>query len=178
MGIPVYHADREAKRLMQEDPDLKAAIIRIFSDDAYPDGILDRTYISSIVFKNKHKLELLNSLVHPVTIRDGREWFQRQTTPYAIKEAALIFESGSQGEFDEIIGVYAPVSLRIFRTMKRDGIEREAVLKRMQNQVDDEIKMKLCNHTLINDEQHLLVQQVIKLHEQLIALTGREDNHE
>lgn len=178
LGIPVYHADLEAKRLMQEDPELKRSIIRHFSEKAYSNDVLDRAFLSKAVFQNRQKLELLNSLVHPITIRDGREWMNRQTAPYAIKEAALIFESGSQGEFDRIIGVFAPVSLRVLRTMKRDHIDRMEVLKRMNNQVDDEIKMKLCDHTLLNDEQHPVIPQVISLHEKLLSLKQRDDRHE
>lgn len=178
LGIPVYHADLEAKRLMQEDPELKRAIISHFSEKAYPNDVLDRAFLSKAVFQNRQKLELLNSLVHPITIRDGREWMNRQTAPYVIKEAALIFESGSQGEFDLIIGVFAPVSLRVLRTMKRDHTDRMEVLKRMDNQVDDEIKMKLCDHTLLNDEQHPVIPQVISLHEKLLLLKQTDDRHE
>ena len=92
---------------------------------------------------------------------------QQQTAPYTIKEAALIFESGSQSELDYVIGVYAPKTLRIHRTMQRDGVDREEVLKRMQNQIDEEIKMRLCDFVIVNDEQQLLIPQVNRLHEQI-----------
>jgi dephospho-CoA kinase len=167
-GIPVYQADQEAKRLMQTNTSLIEKIREAFSDKAYVEGILDRKFLSSIVFNDKQKLELLNSIVHPFTIQDGKEWMKKQTSPYAIKEAALIFESGSQGEFDCIIGVFAPTTLRIHRTIQRDQVEREKVLSRMEKQLDESIKMKLCDHVLINNEQTLLVPQVIGLHQKLI----------
>jgi dephospho-CoA kinase len=94
---------------------------------------------------------------------------KRQQTSYAIKEAALIFESGSQGEFDFIVGVYAPETLRIHRTIQRDKTDKERVRLRMQNQIKEEIKMKLCDEVLINNEQKLLVPQIIALHEKLLA---------
>lgn len=174
LGIPVYHADQEAKRLMQTNPLLIEKIRLAFSDKAYVNGVLDRKFLSSVVFNDKQQLELLNSIVHPFTIQDGKEWMKKQTSPYAIKEAALIFESGSQGEFDGIIGVFAPTTLRIHRTIQRDQVERENVLHRMEKQLDENIKMKLCDHVLINNEQTLLIPQVIALHQKLIRLSTEE----
>jgi len=168
LGIPVYHADQEAKRLMQTNPLLIEKIKIAFSEKAYSEGTLDRQFLSSLVFNNKEKLELLNSIVHPFTIQDGKEWMKKQSSTYAIKEAALIFESGSQGEFDAIIGVFAPPAMRIQRTIQRDLVEREKVLNRMEKQLDENIKMKLCDHVLINNEQTLLIPQVIALHEKLL----------
>ena len=178
LGIPVYHADQESKRLMQTNPSLVEKIKLAFSEKAYAEGILDRKFLSSLVFNDKQKLELLNSIVHPFTIKDGLEWMKKQTSPYAIKEAALIFESGSQGEFDVIIGVFAPPAMRIQRTIQRDQVEREKVLNRMEKQLDENIKMKLCDHVLINNEQTLLMPQVIALHQKLIGLSteaGKKD---
>src|SRR5215831_1852923 len=103
LAIPVYYADDEAKRLMNEDPQLKEQIQLHFGREAYVNGILDRKYIAGIVFNNRKQLELLNSLVHPATLRDGERWMLQQTTPYAVKEAALIFESGTQQMLDYVI---------------------------------------------------------------------------
>lgn len=169
LGVPVYKADDEAKKLMATDPQLINLIKKHFSEEVYKEGKLDKAYLASIVFNNKEKLNLLNSLVHPFTIEDGKSWMKRQQTSYAIKEAALIFESGSQGEFDFIVGVYAPETLRIHRTIQRDKTDKELVRLRMQNQIKEEIKMKLCDEVLINNEQELLVPQIIALHEKLLA---------
>jgi dephospho-CoA kinase len=174
LGIPVYHADLEARRLMENEPTLIELIRHHFSEKAYENGSLNRSYISSIVFNDKKKLDLLNSLVHPFTIEDGKQWMGRQKSAYAIKEAALIFESGSQGEFDLIIGVYAPETLRLFRTMQRDHIDKAIVKSRMNNQIKEEIKMKLCDEVLMNDEQQLLLPQIINLHHQLMERASKQ----
>ena len=89
LGIPVYYADDAARRLMNEDEDLRQQIIRHFGPNAYKNNQLDRAYIAGQVFDNKEKLELMNSMVHPATIRDSENWMARQTTPYAIKESAM-----------------------------------------------------------------------------------------
>jgi dephospho-CoA kinase len=94
----------------------------------------------------------------------------QQNTPYVIKEAALIFESGSQENLDYVIGVSAPLALRIQRTMKRDGVTREEVLNRMQHQIQESIKMRLCDFVIRNDEQHLVLPQALALHEKLKRL--------
>jgi dephospho-CoA kinase len=169
LGIPVYYADAAAKQIMNEDEELKLQIIKTFGPDAYIDGLLNRQYLSSIVFNQPQKLEQLNALTHPATIAAAEKWFAQQKTPYAIKEAALIFESGAQQYLDYVIGVYAPVSMRIQRTMQRDGIRKDEVVARMNRQLDEEIKMRLCDYIVMNDEKDLLLPQVIQLHERLMS---------
>ena len=172
LGIPVYYADLEAKRIMNEDAGLRAEITRHFGENSYVGNQLNRTYLSSIVFENKEKLALLNSLVHPATIRDSKEWMEKQTTPYMIKEAALIFESGSQEYLDYVIGVSAPSHLRIQRAMKRDNLTRGQVQQRMSKQIEEVIKMHLCDFIIYNDEVKPVLPQVLDLHKKLIALAG------
>lgn len=173
LGIPVYYADEAAKRIMNEDEPLKQLIMQHFGAAAYKNNLLDRQYLASQVFDNKEKLELLNSLVHPATIRDGDEWMHKQTAPYAIKEAALIFESGTQDQLDYIIGVSAPAPLRILRAMKRDGSSRDQVLARMSKQIQEVIKIRLCDFVIYNDEQQAVIPQVMKLHERLLGLIAK-----
>ena len=170
LGIPVYYADKEAKRLMNEDPEIRKQLITHFGEEAYKDNLINRRFLAEIVFKDKEKLHLLNSLVHPITIARAEEWMVQQNTPYVIKEAALIFESGSQENLDYVIGVSAPLALRIQRTMKRDGVTREEVLNRMQHQIQESIKMRLCDFVIRNDEQHLVLPQALALHEKLKRL--------
>lgn len=167
LGIPVYNADTAAKSLMENDPALRASITELFGPEAYINGTLNRFYISSLVFKDRSKLEALNALVHPATIKYGKDWMSLQTTPYAIKEAALIFESGTQNELDYVIGVYAPQTLRIHRVMQRDNVTREQVLQRMANQIEESVKMRLCDFVVVNDDQQLVLPQVLALHERL-----------
>lgn len=175
LGIPVYYADEAAKDLMNKNELLKQQLIFHFGEATYfEDGQLNRKHLSSIVFANKEKLELLNSLVHPVTIADAQQWFSKQTSPYVVKEAALLFESGSAEGLDYVIGVTAPATLRIKRVMDRDHVTAEEVKRRMANQLDDGIKMKLCDFVLQNNEQQLLLPQVIQLHEKLISRSKEE----
>jgi len=174
LGIPVSYADREAKRIMNEDPLLVAQIIEHFGAEAYKNGQLNRSYLAAQVFPDKQKLALLNELVHPVTIREGEVWMQAQEGKalYAIREAALIFESNSGKHLDFIIGVYAPVELRIKRTQERDGLQKEEVLLRMRNQLDEDAKMKLCDAVIVNDGITALLPQVLDLHKKLTRLAA------
>ena len=151
LGIPVYYADDAAKRLMNADAGLKQQIQQHFGAVTYKNGVLDRAFLASIVFNDQYKLELLNTLVHPVTIRDANEWMQQQQSPYVVKEAALLFETNAQEGLDLIIGVSAPKHLRMHRSMLRDKISKEEIEKRMDRQVDENIKMKLCDFIIYND---------------------------
>jgi len=169
LGIPVYYADDAAKRIMNEDPSLRMEIIRIFGDESYNGEGLNRSYIASKVFSNPEQLNMLNAIVHPATIRDGENWMKRQNSPYALKEAALIFESGAAEGLDYVIGVSAPIPLRIERVIQRDGMERSEIKARMAKQLDPEIAMKLCDFVIQNNEQELLIPQVLKIHEELKA---------
>lgn len=176
LGIPVYYADREAKKMMNEDEELRQGIIQEFGNSAYINGLLNRQHIASVVFANKEKLDVLNAMVHPATIRHGLQWMQRQTTPYVIKEAALIFESGSQEHLDYVIGVSAPLHVRLQRTMQRDKVTRDEVLGRMKHQIDEEIKMRLCDFVITNDEQQLVIVQVLALDKKLRSLAAEKAN--
>jgi dephospho-CoA kinase len=170
LGIPVSYADLEAKRLMNEDAGLREAITHQFGAGAYTDGKLNRKYLAERVFSDPEKLRLLNSLVHPVTIRDGERWMREldDRYPYAIREAALIFETRTAGHLDFVIGVSAPTELRIQRTIQRDHSTREDVLLRMRNQIDEDIKMHLCDAIIVNDERSAVIPQVLEIHRQLL----------
>ena len=168
LGIPVYYADKEAKRLMIEDEGLIQSIKNLLGEESYINGILNREYIAAIVFNDPKKLEQLNQLIHPLTVSDSLNWMSQQTTPYAIKEAALIFESKSESHLDVIICVSSPESLRIKRVMERDGINEDAVRQRMSRQMSEEEKIKKCDFIITNDEINLLTPQVIRAHELLI----------
>ena len=175
LGIPVYYADVEAKRLMNEDKELMSAVKKIFGEQSYSNNSLDRKYISSIVFSDPAKLELLNAIIHPATKRDAEKWMLSQTTPYAIHEAALIFEAKVNERLDYVIGVSSPEELRIQRATQRDNVTREEVIKRMKQQLDENTKMKNCDFVLINDEQQLLIPQVLEIHQKLIDLSKQKN---
>ena len=170
LGVPVSFADLEARRVMNEDPELRQQIIAHFGPEAYAGMTLNRSWLASRVFNHPDQLEILNSLVHPATIREGDRWMQSVAgrSPYVIREAAMLFETRAAGHLDFIIGVHAPAALRIQRTIQRDGLTREEVLQRMRNQIDEEIKMRLCDAVIQNDGLQALMPQVLALHERLL----------
>jgi dephospho-CoA kinase len=172
LGIPVYYADDAAKLIMNTDEELKASLIKTFGDEVYKDGRLDRPWLASIVFADKEKLAILNSLTHPATIRDADRWMEKQTSAYTLKEAALLFESRANEHLDHIIGVYAPRELRIKRVMSRDNITEDEVLKRLNRQMNEEEKMKRCDSIITNDEKQPVIQQVLTLHQKFLATSG------
>ena len=157
---------------------MKTAVIENFGKASYKNGELDRKYISSIVFENKDKLDLLNSITHPATLQDAEQWMNKQIAPYTIKEAALLFESGSALHLDKVIGVFAPLHIRIKRVMDRDGLSEEEVMKRINRQMDEDMKMKHCDFVITNDEQQLVIPQVLKLHEKFNTTVVRKSQKE
>ena len=168
LGIPVYDSDSASKRLMEEDEEIKKRIIQSFGKESYLNGSLNRKYLSGLVFNDQKKIELLNSIVHPATILDAEEWVKKQNAPYTIKEAALIFESGSNKFLDFVIGVSSPLPLRIERTIQRGNITEAQVKARIKLQMDEEEKMRLCKYVIFNDEQQMLIPQVLSLHEKFL----------
>jgi dephospho-CoA kinase len=176
LGIPVYYADDRAKILMNESPALREQIIRHFGPESYLDNMLNRPHLAAAAFSDPEKTKLLNSIVHPVTIADAEEWMATQKTPYAIKEAALIFEANADKQLDLVIGVHAPFELRMQRAMQRDNISEALVLSRMSRQMDEEEKMGRCDFVINNDEKELLTPQVIKIHEDLLRNIERLHN--
>jgi len=167
LGIPVFDADAEAKRLMTIDASLRNAIRVEFGTEAYhEDGTLNRPYLADQVFNDEQRLKILNGLVHPVVIRKGEEWAQQQKAPYTIKEAALLFESGSFKLNHYTILVSAPVGIRIERVMQRDGVTAAQVKARMERQWPDERKRQLADFVIVNDGIQALIPQVLALDKQ------------
>lgn len=177
MSYPVYYADARAKQLIHEHPILKKGIIDLLGPESYDEkGNYNRKWVGKKVFNDKQKLEALNHLVHPIVHEDTASWFQRQTSPYALYEAALIIEGNTQHNFDALICVTAPKELRVLRVMQRNGLEREHVIERMNNQSSDNEKRKYCHFEIINDEQHFLIPQVLKINEILLARINSTSN--
>ncbi|MBE7177779.1 MAG: dephospho-CoA kinase [Mucilaginibacter polytrichastri] len=171
LGIPVFYADDAAKKLMTDDAEVVKAIRENFGDEAYlENGQLNRSYIAGRVFNDEAQLKVLNGIVHPATFRAMDRWADAQrNVPYVVKEAALLFESGSYKQSDHTVLVLSPEALRIRRIMNRDGITEEQVRARMSKQMSDAEKEKRAGFTLQNDEHSLLIPQVLKLHERFVA---------
>ncbi len=170
LRIPVYYADDAAKRLVETDDDLRTRIVRLLGPEAYRNGRYNRPAVAAAVFGNKALLDELNGIVHPAVGFDGERWIAAlpSTTPYAVKEAALLFESGSAARLDFLVGVRAPTTLRMQRAAQRDGLSNAAVEARMARQMDEEEKLRRCDVIILNDDRTALLPQVLRLHEMLL----------
>ncbi|MDE3212367.1 MAG: dephospho-CoA kinase [Bacteroidota bacterium] len=168
LSIPVYRADDAAKRLMAEDPGIRQAIVAAFGEDSYEGTRLNREFLAREVFQDERRIATLNRIVHPAVIRDAARWFSNQKGPYALKEAALIFESGAERDLDYVIGVKAPLELRLRRSMDRDHLNEAEVRARMEKQMDESTKLARCDYVIVNDEVHLIIPQILELHQAFI----------
>jgi len=171
LGIPVFYADTAAKEIMCKDALLVEGIKSTFGKESYfDDGSLNNKHIAGIVFNNEEELAKLNALVHPAVFRAFDAWEATipANTPYTLKEAALLFESGSYKMCDTNILVTAPYEIKVKRVMLRDGVTAEQVNARMDKQLSDEEKSKMANHFIINDEQESIIEQVLALHQEFL----------
>lgn len=171
LGIPVYNADDRARWLMTHHPDLIDEIKVKFGKQAYlQDGILDRSYLAQRAFTNQEQLAALNKLVHPKVAEDFASWTEQQkNAPYIIKEAALLFESGSYKLLDHIITISAPQELRIRRVIDRDPQRDEGQIRAiMERQISEDERQAKSDYIIYNDETQLVLPQVLKLHKKFI----------
>ena len=172
LGIPVFYADDEAKKVMVNDAILIVELKQAFGEQSYfEDGSLNRKHIAGIVFNNEAELKKLNAIVHPAVFRAFDSWVLRfKNAPYVLKEAALLFESSSFKMCDKSIMVTAPLELRIARVMLRDGFSRDEILNREARQFSEEKKLQLADYAINNDNTELVIPQVVALHEQFINI--------
>lgn len=172
LGAPVYDADSHAKGLMTTDGILVSQIKKEFGDLAYhPDGSLNRSYLGQYVFLDEERLQKLNSLVHPRVAVDYQLWLrQHSRVPYVLKEAALLFESGSYKTLDKIVVVSAPLEIRQKRVLQRDAHRTVDQFNGIvEKQMSEEEKLKRADYIIINDDKTLVIPQVLKLHDQFIT---------
>lgn len=169
LGAPVFDADSRARLIINENAQVKQKIIAVFGKAAYQNGSLDRQYIVSRVFNDNKKLNLLNNIVHPVVGEDFQLWSAEQNFKYVIKEAALMFESESYKQLNEVITISAPIELRIQRVLSRDRFRsKEEIDKIIEKQLSEDERTKRANYVIYNDEKSLLIPQVLNHHERLI----------
>ncbi|MBO0329631.1 dephospho-CoA kinase [[Muricauda] lutisoli] len=173
LGVPVYNSDLEAKVLMETSKEVKTAITDLLGEEAYTERGLNRSFIANKVFKDAELLEKLNGIVHPAVRKHFLDWVSHQDSPYVIQETALIFENGVQDKYDRTILVTAPVETRIERVVDRDKIERQAVVDRMNNQLDDEQKLDLADYSIENLELDKTKDKVKELHLKLLAVASK-----
>jgi dephospho-CoA kinase len=172
LGVPVYYADDESKKIINDDTKVYDAILKTFGEGLKDnENNIDRKKLSEIVFKNPEKLKQLNEIVHPAVAIHFENWLnEKSENHYVLKEAAILFESGAYKKTNKVIGVIAPLELKIKRVLQRDDITREQIEQRVKNQLsDDEIKSR-CNYIIYNDEIDLVIPQINNIHNQLMAL--------
>ncbi|WKN33424.1 dephospho-CoA kinase [Porifericola rhodea] len=175
LGVPVYSSDDRAKWLISHDNVLKQQIIQEFGTDAYnEDGSVNRAYLANTIFKDENKRKVLNALVHPRVGEDFNKWRSDiGGSTYVLKEAALLFETGSYKELDKVINVSAPETLRLQRVLMRDlHRDKQQVESIIQKQWTDSQREELADFTIKNDEQQMLLPAVLKIHEQLLKLAS------
>lgn len=168
LGVPVFYADLEAKKYMQSDVVLIKQLKVNFGNDIYVDGKLQKDRLASIIFNDDSALHTINQLVHPAVHRIFEKWCATQNTSYILKEAAILFESGSYKNLDQIICVSAADDLRMQRVMQRDGVTESQVLERMSKQWEQSRKIELAHFHIVNDEKQLLIPQVLEVHSSLL----------
>lgn len=168
LGVPVYIADEEAKNIMENDSRVKEEIIALLGSKAYQNNRPDRKYIASKVFKDKHKLEQLNAIIHPAVLSDFDLWKKKQQAAYVVYEAAILFEKGGYQKCDLNLLITAPLEEKLKRLQKRDNSTLEDIQARMDHQWADEKKKELADFVIQNFDLSETRTAVHQLHETLL----------
>ncbi len=164
-GIPVYHADAEARKLMETDPLLRGELIRLCGAEIYTSGRLNRPLMSRLIFSNSDLLQAVNSVVHPAVAHDFDAWSARQSGyPYLVQESALLFESGAWERFDVVVLVTAPEAVRTARVLNRPGMTVEKIRAIVKNQLAEEEKIVRSHVVFHNDGNNLILPGIVALH--------------
>jgi dephospho-CoA kinase len=159
MGFPVYDSDWHAKQLMQSDHLLREDLMSEFGTSIFINGVLNRQHLAALVFEAPDRLKILNQLVHPAVKTDFLEWEEKQHSSLVFLESAILFESQFSLLMDSIVVVVAPLELRIERVVQRDGVTKEAVLRRMANQWPEEKIISMSDYVIVNDDKHSVISQ-------------------
>jgi dephospho-CoA kinase len=166
LGVPVYYADLKAKELVNTNLDLQNQITNAFGQNSFIEGAYNRAFIASIVFSDKRKLELLNSIIHPFVLNDWEDYCKQHANfPYVVKEAAIMLETDSKNSIDTVVLVHAPLELRIQWIQERDHASKSEIEARINAQMSEDEKMKLADYIVYNDQKHSLIEQVYTLHQ-------------
>jgi len=168
LGVPIYIADVEAKKLMQNSKVIKRQLVSLLGAEAYINNELNKPIIAEIIFKNKKTLEAINAIVHPKVGRHFKKWVAKQSSHYVIKETAILFENGAYQSCDEIITVIAPEKVRIQRVISRDESSVENVKAVINNQWNDDKKVALSQYVIVNDDLSATRHQVKEIHQKIL----------
>ncbi len=176
LGVPVYFADYEAKKLMNSSADIKNKLILEFGEKTYQNGELNRKYLASIVFNDTNKLNIINGIVHPAVANHFAKWIKKQKSNYIIQENAILFENTTSSIFDYIIIVTSSIEVRIERILKRDSNSKNDILSRMKNQWDDVKKIGLSDFVIHNIDLADTKKQVGQIHKKLLKIAISKNN--
>jgi dephospho-CoA kinase len=171
LGIPVFSADKDARKIMDSDEDIIDKVKIIAGKDVYSTGTLDRMELARLIFNNKNLLNEINRVVHPVVFDHFKIWVKSVSAPYVIMEAAILIESGASELVDRIVTIVAPVEERIERVVRGKNLTREQVLERINNQMADEEKVRLSDYIIYNSEHEMIIPSILKIHEEILSLT-------
>lgn len=168
MEVPVYISDIESKRLTNNDPEIRAKLMDILGEEVYLNGELNKPLLANYLFASSEHAQTINSIIHPVVKADFRKWAQHRSTHHIVGiESAILFEAGFAHEVDYTMMVYAPLDIRIARTMTRDHSSEEQVKQRIARQMNDEEKRTMADFIITNDGKEALIPQVIQMINQL-----------
>jgi dephospho-CoA kinase len=168
LGIPVFNADLEAKKITNTDLQIIQALKTEFGNDIYIKQEIDRRKLASIIFDDKDALKKVNAIIHPKVHAYFMDWCKNQDTPYVIEEAAILFESGANNHMDLVINVHADELLRINRVVKRDHVTADMVKERMKNQLNDGERIHLADFTIYNDGKKMILPQILEIHKNIL----------
>lgn len=167
LGVPIYNSDVRANIIINSNITVKKLLIKNFGDDSFIDGELNKKLISKIIFNNKSKLDLINSIVHPFVYQDYKSWLLIQKASYTIYESAIIYENNSMHKFDKIIGVISDNKLKISRLLKR-GMNMKSITNIMKNQTDDLEIIKISNFLIYNNLNNNLSNEIMRIHSNML----------
>ena len=175
-GVAVYDSDSRAKQLMAESEALREQLIAAFGAECYNAEGLDRAFLASKVFGNEEALQQLNSIVHPAVRVDFQTWAEQQSSPYVVLESAILFEAGFETEVDATLAVMAPMPMRLERTMARDGVDKESVMRRMEHQLSDDELHRRASRTIVNINREYLEGDIEQLHKIFVYESQRKQD--
>ncbi|MCK4630377.1 MAG: dephospho-CoA kinase [Bacteroidales bacterium] len=168
LNVPVFSADDEAKVLLETDPEIRLALTGFFGEKLYLSGKLNKQMLACFIFNDRKNMDKVNKAVHPAVIERFTKWFTCQTkAAYVIMEAAILFETGAERFLDKVINITAPEEIRIERVCKRDGVSKEKVIERMNNQLTEKERKEKADINLVNDGKMMLLPRVLEIHKLL-----------
>ena len=170
LGIPVFSADDEAKKIQDVNPEIREQINILAGRDLYSAGYLDRSELAKIVFSDKVLLKKINSIIHPVVFSLFKEWVSMQDAPYSVMEAAILFESGAFRMMDRVATVVTPVEERIERLLKGNRMTREQITSRMNNQIDDDSRIRQADFVIYNSENDMIIPAILRIHQEMLNI--------